>query len=125
VTAHLLDTCVLIDYLRDREAAVHTIRCLATRPSVSVVTMAELYAGVRNDQERDRIDALSGVLDIRDLDLEIARLAGSYCLQYRRSHGVGMPDALIAATARVHGARLVTRNTRHFPMLDDLLVPYQ
>jgi predicted nucleic acid-binding protein len=36
-----------------------------------------------------------------------------------------MPDALIAATARIHGARLVTRNTRHFPMLDDLLVPYQ
>jgi predicted nucleic acid-binding protein len=28
-------------------------------------------------------------------------------------------------TAWVHGARLVTRNVRHFPMLDDLLVPYQ
>jgi predicted nucleic acid-binding protein len=36
-----------------------------------------------------------------------------------------MPDALIAATARIHRARLVTRNTWHFPMLDDLLVPYQ
>jgi predicted nucleic acid-binding protein len=116
---------VLIDYLRDREAAVHTIRRLATRPSVSVVTIAELYAGIRNDQERDRIEGLPALLDVRDVDLETARLAGSYHLQYRRSHGVGMPDALIAATARVHGARLVTRNTRHFPMLDDLLVPYQ
>jgi predicted nucleic acid-binding protein len=125
VTAHLLDTCVLIDYLRDREAAVHTIRRLAVRPSVSVVTMAELYAGIRNDQEADRIDALPALLDLRDVDLEIARLAGSYLLQYRRSHGVAMPDALIAATARIDGARLVTRNTRHFPMLDDLLVPYQ
>jgi predicted nucleic acid-binding protein len=115
---------VLIDYLRDREAAIQAIRRL-TRPSVSVVTMAELYAGVRNNQERDRIDALPAVLAVRDVDLEIARLAGSYRLQYRRSHGIGMPDALIAATAQLHGTRLVTRNVRHFPMLDDLLVPYQ
>ena len=125
MTAYLLDTCVLIDYLRDREAAVDTIRRLAARPSVSVVTIAELHAGVRNDRERHGIEALPTLLDVRDIDLGIARIAGSYCLQYRRSHGVGMPDALIAATARVHGARLVTRNARHFPMLDDLLVPYQ
>jgi predicted nucleic acid-binding protein len=36
-----------------------------------------------------------------------------------------MPDALIAATARIHGVRLVTRNVRRFPMLDDLVVPYR
>ncbi|MGH6898345.1 MAG: hypothetical protein ACREJ5_17635 [Geminicoccaceae bacterium] len=35
-----------------------------------------------------------------------------------------MIDALIAATAQVHGVRLITRNARHFPMLADLLVPY-
>jgi len=35
-----------------------------------------------------------------------------------------IPDALIAATAELHGARVVTRNARHFPMLDDLVVPY-
>jgi predicted nucleic acid-binding protein len=34
-------------------------------------------------------------------------------------------DALIAATAKLHGVRLVTRNVRHFPMLDDVLVPYR
>lgn len=122
---HLLDTCVLIDYLRDREAAVQFIRRLTARPSISVVTVAELYAGVRNDRERNAIEALSALLVVRDVDFEIARLAGTYRLQYRRSHGVGMPDALIAATARIHDARLVTRNARHFPMLDDLLVPYQ
>jgi predicted nucleic acid-binding protein len=42
-----------------------------------------------------------------------------------QSHGVLIPDVLIAATAQVHGARLVTRNARHFPMLDTLLVPYR
>ena len=95
------------------------------RPSVSVVTLADLYAGIRNESEHQRIEGLSAALDVRHVDFDIARLAGGYCLQYRRSHGVGIPDALIAATAHVHGARLVTRNLQHFPMLDDVLVPYQ
>ena len=125
MSASLLDTCVLIDFLRDREAAVRVIRGLAIRPSVSVVTIAELHAGIRNEREHHRIEGLPALLDVREVDFEIARLAGRYCRQYRRSHGVGLPDALIAATARRHGARLVTRNARHFPMLDDLLVPYQ
>jgi predicted nucleic acid-binding protein len=125
VSGRLLDTSVLIDYLRDREAAVEVIRGLASRPSVSAVTIAELYAGIRNEAEHRQIEGLPALLDVRDVDFEIARLAGRYCLQYRRSHGVGIPDALIAATAHLHRARLITRNARHFPMLDDLLVPYQ
>ena len=125
MSRHLLDTCVLIDYLRDRESAVQVVENLAMRPSVSVVTVAELYAGIRNEREHQRIEGLLGLLDVRAVDLEISKLAGHYCRQYRRSHGVGLSDALIAATARVHDARLVTRNVRHFPMLDDLLVPYQ
>jgi predicted nucleic acid-binding protein len=123
--SHLLDTCVLIDYLRDREAAVSIVHGMEARPSVSVVTVAELCAGVRNESEHQRIAALPDLLHVWDVGFEIARLAGHHCLRYRGSHGVGIPDALIAATAQVHGARLVTRNARHFPMLDDLLVPYQ
>ena len=65
------------------------------------------------------------LLSMSGTSTSISRLAGGYCLQYRRSHGVGIPDALIAATAHVHGARLVTRNLQHFPMLDDVLVPCQ
>jgi predicted nucleic acid-binding protein len=49
---------------------------------------------------------------------------GSFRRQFARSHGTGLLDALIAATAEAHGARLVTCNARHFPMLADLLVPY-
>ena len=55
----------------------------------------------------------------------VARLGGLYWRDYRGSHGTGLIDALIAATAAVHRARLVTRNARHFPMLEDLLVPYR
>jgi hypothetical protein len=59
------------------------------------------------------------------VDAEIARRGGELRRRFARSHGTGLLDALIAATAQVHGARLVTRNARHFPMLEDLLVPHQ
>jgi predicted nucleic acid-binding protein len=60
---------------------------------------------------------------VRDVNLAIARLAGRFCRDYQRRHGIGTYDGLIAATAEIHGPRLVTRNVRQFPMLDDLLVP--
>ena len=125
MTGLLVDTCVLIDSLRDRPAVIEFWRRVQGRPSVSVVTVAELYAGARNHREESGIERLLASMLVRDIDLTTARLAGRFCRDFRRSHGVEMPDALIAATARVHGARLVTRNVRHFPMLDDLVVPYR
>jgi hypothetical protein len=125
MTAWLLDTCVIVDYLRDRPEAVDFIRDAGPRPSVSAVTAAELFAGARSAAEQRRIENLLDQLMVHSVDLEVARLGGAYRRNYGQSHGVLIPDALIAATAPVHGARLVTRNARHFPMLDDLVVPYQ
>ena len=125
MSGYLLDTCVLIDYLRDRREAVDFMRRQEARPAVSAITAAELLAGIRSAAEDHRIEAVCGCLIIHQVDLQIARLGGSYCRRYRHSHGVQIADALIAATARIHEARLVTRNDRHFPMLDDVVVPYR
>lgn len=43
---------------------------------------------------------------------------------YGKNHGTGLADAAIAACARAANARLATLNTRHFPMLGDVLRPY-
>jgi predicted nucleic acid-binding protein len=123
MTTFLLDTCVIIDYLRDRDEAAELIDRASGRPAVSVITVAEVLAGARTATEQRGIENLLHQLVVRDVDLEIARLGGAY-RRYGPSHGVLIPDALIAATAQVHGARLVTRNARRFPMLDELLVLY-
>jgi predicted nucleic acid-binding protein len=125
VTSYLLDTCVIIDYLRDRQEAIEFMRRQDARPEVSAITAAELFAGVRNSAEEHRVEALCARLLILHVDLEVARLGGDYCRRYKHTHGVQLADALIAATARTHEARLVTRNARHFPMLDDIVVPYR
>ena len=44
--------------------------------------------------------------------------------RYRGCHGLDLADALIAATALLHGLQLVTLNREHFPMLADLMMPY-
>jgi predicted nucleic acid-binding protein len=55
---------------------------------------------------------------------QIAREGGQYHKHYRPSHNTGVVDALIAATAHRKGATLVTHNTKHFPMLENIIVPY-
>jgi predicted nucleic acid-binding protein len=44
--------------------------------------------------------------------------AGEYLRRYRKSHAVELGDALIAASAVASGARLWTRNRKHYPMRD-------
>jgi predicted nucleic acid-binding protein len=121
----LLDTCVLVDYLRNHAPAVEFISQLDDPPSISAMTVAELYVGVRHRREQARVESLMARLRVVATSADVARQGGTFRRDYRQSHGLDLIDALIAATARVQGARLVTRNARHFPMLDDLLVPYQ
>ncbi|MBK8463537.1 MAG: hypothetical protein IPL36_11030 [Nigerium sp.] len=56
----------------------------------------------------------------------IARRAGAFMRQYRRSHGaIGIPDHLIAGTAHERGLDLATPNVRHFPMFPGLKSPFR
>ena len=53
---------------------------------------------------------------------DIGRRAGGYLRQFHRSHGLDIGDALIAATAAVHGCALWTCNRKHYPMKDIELI---
>ena len=121
----LLDTDVLIDYLRDRGEAVRYFEGLLAPTATSAVTVAELYAGVRNAEEEAAVESLLSTLHIFEIDAAIAKRAGLFRRKYLRSHQVEIPDALIAATSAVHEAQLVTLNRRHYPMLPRVLVPYR
>ena len=43
---------------------------------------------------------------------------------FHKSHGIDIPDALIAATAEHHELRLATLNVKHFPMFPKLRRAY-
>lgn len=121
----LVDSDVLIEYLRGRPGAVEFVEGVEDDLLVSVVTLAELLAGVRDDEEHRRVDEFRLAIEVAPVTEEIARQAGALRRQYLRSHGLALPDAFIAATALSRGAILVTFNRKHFPMVPDVLVPYE
>jgi predicted nucleic acid-binding protein len=121
----LLDSCIMIDVLRGREAALAFVNGLPEAPSLSVITATELIAGVRNAHERRQVERMLAVYVTHDIGLEIASLAGDYLRQYGRSHGIDLIDTLIAATAKTSGLALATLNLKHFPMFKGLRRPYR
>jgi predicted nucleic acid-binding protein len=121
----LIDTDVFIDFLRGQADAVAYLHGLADRPLVSAVTVAELYAGVRDGAERAALDALIATVTVVPVDEAVAVRGGLIRRDYAKSHNVGIADALIAATAELSQATLVTLNQKHFPMLASVHVPYR
>jgi hypothetical protein len=120
----VIDTDVLIDYLRDRPEAVAYLDSLTNPLFVSVITVAELYAGVREGADRAKLDTFLLAFTIIPIDANVALVGGLFRRDYGKSHGTGLADALIAATAQEHGLRLVGFNVKHFPMLLDMIKPY-
>jgi len=124
-TLLLIDTDVLIDYLRGQPDAVTYLEGLVEPRLMSVITLAELYSGVREGDERVKLNQFVEAFQLVPLDPEIAQKGGLFRRDYLRSHNVGLADALIAATADREGATLVTLNQKHFPMLSCVFVPHQ
>jgi predicted nucleic acid-binding protein len=121
----LIDTDVLIDYLRGQAEAVVYLESLTEPLLMSAVTLAELHAGVREGAERTALDTFVTVFEVVPVDVQVAMKGGLYRRDYRKSHNLGLADALIAATAEAAQATLVTLNKKHFPMLGTVVTPYQ
>jgi predicted nucleic acid-binding protein len=117
----VLDTCILVDYLRGVEAARVEI-ARYERPAVSVVTWMEVLAGTAGEEEGRTVRAFLGRFDVLPLTPAVAERA----VAIRRARRVRLPDAVIQATADDLGALLVTRNERDFPPDDPgVRVPYR
>ena len=121
----LLDTDVLIDFLRGQSQAVQLLEDTDCEFHVSAVSVAELYVGVRDGREREVLDQLVGVLRTIEISTEIAQQAGLWRREYGKSHGTGILDALIAACADALQIPLATLNVKHFPMLPNVSAPYR
>ncbi len=121
----VLDTNILVDALRGHEDSESYLEGLKEGDVYcSVITAAELWAGVRPN-EMDELDIFLSAFHLLPVNEPIARQAGLYMQHYAKSHGLLLPDALIAATAQSVQARLMTHNRKHFPMNDILVsTPY-
>ena len=120
----LIDTDVLVDYLRGDSRAAKFLEGIQGDLFVSSITVAELYSGVRSVEEERALDQFLLAFQVVDIDRQIAKAAGRYRQQFSKSHGTGLADALIAASAEARHAILISLNKRHFPMAKGMKVPY-
>jgi len=121
----LFDTDVLIDYLRGQRKAVAFVNAHADRIVLSSIVVAELYAGVKGDAEQAALENFVSLFRVAPVSSEIAKAGGLYKRDYGKSHGVGLADAILAATAEVENAALKTLNIKHYPMLKGLRPAYK
>jgi predicted nucleic acid-binding protein len=121
----LVDTDVLVDFFRGYHKAVDFINVQSSRIVLSSVAVAELYAGVTSDNEIAALDRFISLFRVVSVSPEIAKAGGLYKRKYGKSHGVGLADAILAATAEKENAELTTLNIKHFPMIKGLAPAYQ
>jgi predicted nucleic acid-binding protein len=110
---YLVDTDVLIDYLRNVEGAADYLDSIGEW-TYSVITAMELITGAANQKDVNKLDKILD--DYREMPLsqEIGSRARELMKTYAKSDGLLPPDALIAATALHEGIRLSTKNKKHF-----------
>ncbi|MHC4508558.1 MAG: PIN domain-containing protein [Planctomycetota bacterium] len=120
----LLDTDVLVDFFRGHAKAVAFVNTYNARIILSSIVVAELYAGVKADAEQAALQDFVSLFRVVPVTAEIAKAAGLYKRDYGKSHGVGLADAILAATAEAENAELKTLNAKHYPMLKNLRPAY-
>ena len=117
--AVLVDTGVLIEVLRGREAKLlarwEELAGSDVPLAYSPVTSAEIWHGVREGEE-EAVEALLAAMICIPVDARIGRKAGEYLRRHRKSHSVELGDALIASASVLHQLQLWTRNRKHYPM---------
>lgn len=122
----LVDTSVLIDYLRGHVGAAELLegeRAVAPLHA-SEITRLEILAGMRATEE-DATRSLLSTFIWHPVDADVAEEAGALGREWLPGHRtIDSADLAIAATAIRSGSRLLTRNVRHFPMFEELRPPY-
>lgn len=115
----LIDTDVMIDVSRENSNAAGYLDSLSD-PAISIVTAQELIVGARDKRDLVGIDSLVSTYPVMHIDAAIGQLAYDLLKRYARSDGLRTFDSLIAATAIERGFVLVSRNRRHFAMIDGM-----
>lgn len=125
---HLLDTSVIIDYLRGKDEVVEIIDNLEGEVSSSFVCLAELFEGVAREKNpektSEKIIGFFGTFSkTYGLDEKIARKFGETRKELKdKGTVIEDMDILIAATCLANDLVLLTKNEKHFARVKGLRI---
>ena len=122
----ICDTDVMIDYwdkTNPRHAAIKsTLENSIELDNVvlSAVTKMELMLGATNKADMEKITKRLTRFNIALINNEVTLKAFDLLETYRLSHGLSLPDSIIAATALMEDLALFTYNTKHYKFVSQL-----
>ncbi len=123
----ILDTDILIDVLRGDADAILFLQTKSQQlqVAISAVTQMELIVGCRNKSELQALERFLQRFQLLKVTESISDRAADLLRQYRLSHGLLIPDAMIAATALEYNEPFVSKNQRDYRFIAGLnLLPY-
>jgi predicted nucleic acid-binding protein len=118
----IFDSDILINVGRGDTEAIDCLRDYSkiSTPAISVVTQMELIVGVRNKTELQKLKKFFKRFQILQITPQISEYTADLLEQYRLSHGLLIPDALIAATAIENNEDFITKNQKDFRFIKGL-----
>lgn len=120
----LIDTSLLIAVLRGNQKIGKCLNGLinTARLYISVITLIEIYVGAISVRHEREAQELLSNFEIVPIGEEVAKetviLIKNYPGIFGKTASRGTADALIAASAKTLGGKLVTLNSRHFEKID-------
>ena len=128
MTSYLLDTSVLLDFLKGKRHAVEILQNLKGKLTSSVVCLAELYDGIyrshnKEQQEKLILEFFNNLDTYYNVDEQVAKKFGELRAELKQQGNIIEDiDLFIAATCLVYNLTLITFNKRHFSHIEGLLI---
>ncbi len=117
----LCDTDIIIEFLKGRQNLKEKFNEIGYENIyVSAITLMELYVGAFNKREIKNIIKVLHKLKVVHLNENISTRSLELIERYTKSHGLGLPDSIIASTALEHKMPLFTSNTKDFKFISSL-----
>ena len=115
---YIFDTNILIDYLNGIPEAKQTLEHY--QGAISIITYFEVIVGVSNEHQ-ERVKTFLNNFSVLNFEEKMA----DDITHIKQKNRLKLPDAMILATAKMYNAKLITRNTKDFNSISNVVIPYQ
>ena len=117
----ILDTNIIIELLKGNTETKELLKNINEENfAISIITSMELYYGAINKRELNKIKKFLKSFNLLVINEEISKIALELIEKYSKSHGLEIPDALIAATSIYYDVPLLTYNKKDFKYIETL-----
>lgn len=115
------DSTVIIDAINKVSTAQEQLLSIGSQNVlISVITEMEVLAGAINKEHQLKLEKKLKQYNILQIDNRISSKATELIKKYKLSHGLLIPDAIIAASCLVYDFKLLTDNVKDFKYIEGI-----